>query len=1301
MTQPSGPQDLREALDASERRAEVLQARLDADRGVMDAISEAIYIQDAEGRFLDVNDGALRMYDRPKSFFLGQTPEVIAAPGRNDMEAVAAAFEKALRGTPQQFEYWGQSRDGRIFPKDVHLYPGTYLGQAVVVAIAQDISGRKRAEQIRDAAYRISEAALVARNLPALYEAMHGILRTLLPAENCFIALHDDVTGTISWPYWVDQVDPPPPPRPFGRGLTEYVIRTGKPQLLDENLLAELVAAGEAEFMGTESLAWMGVPLRNERRVFGALVIQSYEGGYGYLPGDLEILSFVSTQIAMAIERKAFEEQLRFASAAVESSRDSLFWIDEGARFISVNAAACTGLGYTREELLTLRVPDIDPTVTPERWTAIWEGVRNGTRTLQETTQRRKDGSFRTVELSRSMVTFEGRDLLIVSARDISGRKAMMAALQASEERFSRAFQASPDAININRLDGTYLEVNEAFTRLSGWTREETLGRSTVDLGLWADLADRDRMQQLLQAEGRFTGLESTFRMKDGSLRTGLVSGTLIQVDGETCLLSITRDITERKAAESAIRYSEDKFSRAFHASPDAINLTRLDDGTYLDVSEGFEKISGWTREEAIGKTALELDIWADPGDRAKAVELIRTQGEYTGLEIPFRRKDGRIIVGMMSGKVMDVDGVPCLLSVTRDITERKASEAALRVAEQRLRTVLAHSQAVIYQLDPEGRFLLSEGLGLANIGLSPGEAVGHSALDMFRDDRETLAQIRRALQGEASREITQAGGRLFDNFLTPVLDDQGRVESVIGIALDVTERQRVEEALRAERGLFIGGPVMVIKWRSGPDWPVEYVSPNVESILGYAAQDLCDGHVPFKSLIHPDDLARLARELAEVQGKGLSHYEQQYRLKTASGVYRWFYDFSAAAGPGPNPAYFLGYLLDITDRRQAEEALRQSQKLESLGILAGGIAHDFNNLLTVVLGNLNLAQMHLPEGHAAHAYLTNMETTVLRATELTKQMLAYSGRGHFLVRPQDLNHVVEEVTHLLEVSISKKIRLRLDLGLSLPTIHADAAQIQQVVMNLVTNASDAIGDREGAIHLTTSEAMLDEETLQNEYRGDNLAPGRYILLEVTDTGCGMPPDVLARIFDPFFTTKAAGRGLGLSAMLGILRGHGAGLSIHSTVGRGSRFRLCFPASDVASDEAGEAPIEIAPCLLQGRVLLVDDEDLILRTTGAALEALGLKVTTAQDGVEALALFREAVPRPDLVLMDLTMPRMDGREAFQAMHDLDPSVPVVLSSGFTEQDSLQTITGEGPAGFIQKPYQIAELRRVIQRVLGA
>jgi PAS domain S-box-containing protein len=489
----------------------------------------------------------------------------------------------------------------------------------------------------------------------------------------------------------------------------------------------------------------------------------------------------------------------------------------------------------------------------------------------------------------------------------------------------------------------------------------------------------------------------------------------------------------------------------------------------------------------------------------------------------------------------------------------------------------------------------------------------------------------------------------------------------------------------------------MVVRWQSPPAWPVDYISPNVQALLGYAPEDLTSGRILFESLIHPEDRLRAHQDAELQRRKGLAHYEQQYRLRNAAGVYRWFHDFTTLAGQGSQEPYYLGYMLDITDRLQAEDSLRQSQKLESLGILAGGIAHDFNNLLAVVLGNLNIAQMHLPEGAQAEPYLAKMEATVLRATELTKQMLAYSGRGHFIVKPHDLNEVVREVTHLLEVSISKRIRLRFDLEPDLPAIQADAGQLQQVVMNLVTNASDAIGDRDGSIHLSTSAATFDERELRTVYHAESPKAGRYVLLEVTDTGSGMSSDVMTRIFDPFFTTKATGRGLGLSAMLGILKGHGAGLCITSEEGLGSSFRLCFPASEEPTVPAIPITEANSSQRLQGRILLVDDEDRILETIGSALQVLGLEVQTARDGLEALERFREQ--RPDLVLMDLTMPRMDGREAFLAMHDLDPSIPVVLSSGYAAGDAIGTLAGEGPAGFLQKPYQIRELRLLLERVL--
>ena len=385
--------------------------------------------------------------------------------------------------------------------------------------------------------------------------------------------------------------------------------------------------------------------------------------------------------------------------------------------------------------------------------------------------------------------------------------------------------------------------------------------------------------------------------------------------------------------------------------------------------------------------------------------------------------------------------------------------------------------------------------------------------------------------------------------------------------------------------------------------------------------------------------------------------------------------------------------------RLELERQMQHAQKLESLGVLAGGIAHDFNNLLTAMLGHMNVAQLKLAPESPAIPHLESLERIIHRAADLTRQMLAYSGKGRFVVRPYDLNQVVREMTHLLEVSISKKIALRFHPAESLPLVQADAAQIQQVIMNLVTNASDAIGDREGTIRLATSVAELDRPYLDQLYHGQDLSPGTYVALEVSDTGSGMSTEVQGRIFEPFFTTKVTGRGLGLSATLGILKGHHAGIRIYSEPGRGTTFRLLFPACATCSGE--DAPRESARVPRQvGTVLLVDDEQMIREAAGAALESLGLKVLTAVDGLDAVEVFTREKDTIDLVLMDLTMPHMDGREAFQHLRRLHPGVPVILSSGYNEQESIQQFLGRGLAGFLQKPYTLQALERAVQEALS-
>jgi signal transduction histidine kinase/ABC-type amino acid transport substrate-binding protein/ActR/RegA family two-component response regulator len=385
--------------------------------------------------------------------------------------------------------------------------------------------------------------------------------------------------------------------------------------------------------------------------------------------------------------------------------------------------------------------------------------------------------------------------------------------------------------------------------------------------------------------------------------------------------------------------------------------------------------------------------------------------------------------------------------------------------------------------------------------------------------------------------------------------------------------------------------------------------------------------------------------------------------------------------------------------RQVLERQMQHAQKLESLGVLAGGIAHDFNNLLTAMLGHLNVAQAKLAPESPAHPNLESLERVIHRAADLTRQMLAYSGKGRFVVRPYDLNHVVQEVTHLLEVSIPKKIALRFDLAPNLPPVEADAAQIQQVIMNLVTNAADAIGNHEGTIRLTTGSTQLDRTYLDQVFQGQDLRPGAYVTLEVSDTGCGMAPKVLERIFEPFFTTKVAGRGLGLSATMGILKGHRAGMRIYSEPGHGTTFKLLFPTGEAGPAEQATPPATIV-LPRKATILLVDDEEMIRDAATAALESLGLTVITAENGLQAV----EAVQRPDLtvdlVLMDLTMPQMDGREAFQAIHRSHPNLPVILCSGYNEQESIQAFTGRGLAAFLQKPYTLRVLEQTIQEVLA-
>jgi two-component system cell cycle sensor histidine kinase/response regulator CckA len=394
----------------------------------------------------------------------------------------------------------------------------------------------------------------------------------------------------------------------------------------------------------------------------------------------------------------------------------------------------------------------------------------------------------------------------------------------------------------------------------------------------------------------------------------------------------------------------------------------------------------------------------------------------------------------------------------------------------------------------------------------------------------------------------------------------------------------------------------------------------------------------------------------------------------------------------------FATLFLDITELRTREQQMLQSQKLESLGVLAGGIAHDFNNLLTGILGNADLARTEMSPLAPGRANLEAIESAARRAADLCRQLLAYSGRGRFLVEPLSLRDLVEKMGHLLKMSAGRAV-VELHLAASVPAIEGDAAQLRQVVMSLVVNACEAIGERNGKVSITVGAAPCDAEYLKGCVATDPLPEGEYVYLEVQDNGEGIPPAAMSRIFDPFFSTRFAGRGLGLPAVLGIVRGHRGGLRVGSEAGEGTTFRLLFPASKQTPSKPAAARGPTGSGRASGTILLADDEETIRNLGRRMLRAAGYEVITAADGREAIEKFTVYRDTVDLVILDLTMPHFDGEGCFCELRKLKAGVRVLLSSGYSEQETVTRFEGQGLAGFVQKPYTTGELLAKIREAL--
>lgn len=530
-------------------------------------------------------------------------------------------------------------------------------------------------------------------------------------------------------------------------------------------------------------------------------------------------------------------------------------------------------------------------------------------------------------------------------------------------------------------------------------------------------------------------------------------------------------------------------------------------------------------------------------------------------------------------------------------------------------------------------------------------------------------------------------GGLTITGLLAGIVQILGRRAEVIGEEVD---RQTIElkESRRQLESLMQSLPGMVFRLGYEADRKTLFMSNGAEALTGYSVADLIAGQPHPRQLIHPDDLPMVRAKTGESL---LSRrpFEIEYRIRTRDGDERWV--LSRGQGvytPEGDLRFVEGLVIDISIQKLAENQkllierrMQESQKRESLGLLAGGVAHDFNNLLTTILGNASMAKLELPPDSHGVENLAQVEHAARHAALLCRQMLAYAGQGQLTKEDVDLAHIVKDMLPLLRSSLGGAVELIFKSEETTPAIHGDPAEISQIVMNLVINAGEAMPEKGGRITVTTRVADVDSRQLHQCIAGNDLPAGRYLALEVADNGSGIDAEVLKRIFDPFFSTKFEGRGLGLAAVIGIVRGHKAAIQVKSNRGQGTTFTIFFPLAGTAKGAEGTA---IA--------LVVDDDEPVREVTCELFRSLGFEAEPAARGAEAIEKIKAQPARYAVVLLDCVMPGLSGEETLLELGKIRPDLPVILMSGNNERGAASTVTP-----FLVKPFSRSMLEKALQK----
>ena len=1152
------------------------------------------------------------------------------------------------------------------------------LGPAVLRALdtKRSLAAQARAHQLQTATYRIAQVAITAPGLEELLPAIHQIVDELMPAKNLYIALYDAATDLLSFPYAVDEYDSDFPSKKPGKGLTEYVLRTGQPLLVTPQVQAELEQRGEVELVGTPSIDWLGVPLKIGDRTIGVLVAQTYAPGVRYGEREQEILQFVSAQVAMAIERSRAETDLRASEARlkaiIDAALDAVITMDGGGVIRSWSPQAERVFGWQASEAVG---QSLSTTIIPPRYREAHERglahfLASGTGPVLnqriEITGLRRDGAEIPVELTITPVRLGGTWLFSAFVRDISERKQI-------EQRRTAQYALTRILAEASTLgeagSGILRAIAESLDWQAGvlWTldREREVLRCVemwcspdVELGEFARVTQETAFAAGVGLPGQVWASDGPIWHRDVTALAGSRFPRQPHAEAAGVRGAFAFPIRSAAAITGVIEF----FSRE----------PREPDPDLLELAAALGSQIGQFIERKRAEEAL--------ADRRRTAEL--------GADVGVSLAKGATLRDALQG---------CCEALVRHLDAAFARIWTLNAAEAMLE--LQASAGLYTHIDgAHGRVPV----GKYKIGLIAAEHRPHLTNTVIGDPRVgdqewakregmvAFAGFPLLVQDRLVGVMAMFARHPFTGFV-----HQALAAVADGIAVGI-ERKRAEEALaRSEttyRSLVEDSPFGI--FRSTPDGRLLAVNPALVSILGYDSEaELLQKNMAADVYV---DAAQRARLLDEVVKLDSLTGESLWRRKDAKTI-TVRHTARVVRDAAGRVDYFNVLVEDITERKLLEAQLRQAQKMEAVGRLAGGIAHDFNNLLTAILGSADLLLDTLSPDAPEREDLDEIRKAANRAADLTRQLLAFSRQQVLAPQVLDMNALVANLEKLLRRLIGEDVELRTVLAPDLGAVRADPGQLEQVIVNLAVNSRDAM-PQGGQLTIETANVEFDEAYAAEHFPAE---PGSYVLLAVTDTGTGMDAQTKSHIFEPFFTTKEKGKGtgLGLATVYGIVKQSDGYIWVYSEPGHGTSFMIYLPRVPDAPGPVRPAFEPSASARGSETVLAVEDDEMVRALIRRMLETRGYTVLLASHGDEALRLLERHPGCIDLLMTDVVMPGMSGRDLADRVAELRPSIKVLYLSGYTDDAIVRHGVLEPGIAFLQKPFTADRLARRVREVL--